>query len=433
MKSAASWMVGCASVSWLGCQQSESSLVGTVQQSIIYGDDDRIEGGLSASVSSIVALIPREAVEYAADGGTRVSFESAHGLCAGERFAEQPALSHCTGVLVAPDLVITAAHCLDAVTSCRDYVYVRNYYLHHDDAGVPPASDFVTLECESTLATMKTSFLDDRHLDFAVLRLSQPAERFIGPVLRYQPPVVGEAVMTIGTSGGLPFKATSGVVLGVRPERDDYFDFTGDVFIGGSGSGVFDAEGSLLGIHVRGARDFELTGSGCWRSRTVAEDGTGGTEQANSLGSIIDTLCRVHKNLNLCERQPDTGAPEAGVAQSPPADGCADSGASPEALSPGAIPDRRWPIPDPRLRPQNTEPPASELPMPSDVQSRVGVGLVAPGPKRRLNRDGGCSLERYSGSRERGTGLGLLLLVSTCCLSVLRLHVSGSRSGWRVR
>lgn len=293
----------CALVaaSALACERAAPwASIGRNGQSLIYGADDRVEASPSLANGAIVALIRRSALPYLGDAGSEASFGAVHGLCPGERFERQPALAECTGVLIAPDLVVTAAHCLDQVASCRDYVYVRNYYLEAD-AGVPALDGLEPLECNAPLIRVDTSILDEQDLDFAVLELAEPARAFQTPAQRRGLPRLGEAVLSIGTSGGLPVKATSGVVSSVRSEAGDYFEFTGDLFVGGSGSGVFDGAGALLGIHVRGGSDFEPTPEGCRRVRRVPDVGGEDRERANALGPILDAVCELRPELEACE------------------------------------------------------------------------------------------------------------------------------------
>lgn len=41
-------------------------------------------------------------------------------LCMGEKFAEQPVIANCSGALVAPDVIMTAGHCLQTEADCKD-------------------------------------------------------------------------------------------------------------------------------------------------------------------------------------------------------------------------------------------------------------------------------------------------------------------------
>jgi hypothetical protein len=71
--------------------------------------------------------------------------------------------------------------------------------------------------------------------------------------------VLGDPVIVIGTSEGLPLKIDDGgSVFDVSPK--DYFEITSDTFEGGSGSPAFSEDGRLLGILVGGAVDYTWDG-----------------------------------------------------------------------------------------------------------------------------------------------------------------------------
>jgi hypothetical protein len=61
----------------------------------------------------------------------------------------------------------------------------------------------------------------------------------------------------LGCASGLPVKIDSGAhVLGTRSDSLDYFLLDSDTFQGSSGSGVFDVNGQLAGVLVRGGEDY---------------------------------------------------------------------------------------------------------------------------------------------------------------------------------
>lgn len=337
--------MGLASVPSVGCRQaSQEEPYAVVGQRVVYGSDDRAEAAEAPQVPWVVALVPRERLLDAADAGLSPTFEALHGLCPTERFAAQPAIAECSGVLIAPGVVATAAHCLDRVASCRDYVYLRSYQYARGE-GPSPLREFEVLECESTLVRVRSSILDERQLDFVLVTLSEPVPGLAPLTIRRDGALVGESVTSVGASGGLPFKTTSGVVLGVRPEQGDYFDFVADVYAGGSGSGVFDRRGRLLGIHVRGEADFEFTDEACWSSRALPEDGTGGSEQANAIAPILDALCQADPGQEPCADEAPLEPPDAGLETDP-----RDSGDAPRTARPAATADIGiWPLAAPPL------------------------------------------------------------------------------------
>src|SRR5918992_3754473 len=85
-----------------------------------YWTDDRVDiyelsGENLEDADSVVALVGSQ---YVRDNGNGTStllaqkFGDAYNLCPSERFQDQASVSFCSGVLVAPDIIATAAHCL---------------------------------------------------------------------------------------------------------------------------------------------------------------------------------------------------------------------------------------------------------------------------------------------------------------------------------
>jgi len=71
-------------------------------------------------------------------------------------------------------------------------------------------------------------------------------------------------------------------VVNNRGSTMDYFEATSDTFGGNSGSGAFDACGTLVGILVRRAADYVTSGS-CSIVNVVNCDSSGCTDNAESL------------------------------------------------------------------------------------------------------------------------------------------------------
>lgn len=88
-------------------------------QKVIYGTDDRVDvfqlpaGPDLDDVSSVVALFNAGNVTDNGNGTSTLrtqNFGTAHNLCAGERFRDQPTGAFCSGFLVAADIIATAGH-----------------------------------------------------------------------------------------------------------------------------------------------------------------------------------------------------------------------------------------------------------------------------------------------------------------------------------
>jgi hypothetical protein len=87
---------------------------------VIYGRDTRIEvnrlTGPRAELARATAGLMAGNQQLAGQTITLQpkTLQQAFGLCADQRFAQQPVQAFCSAVLVAPDVVLTAGHCIKA-------------------------------------------------------------------------------------------------------------------------------------------------------------------------------------------------------------------------------------------------------------------------------------------------------------------------------
>ncbi|MDW8361209.1 MAG: serine protease [Myxococcales bacterium] len=275
--------------------------VGRLEAPAVYGEDDRRDvfehddASLRARTDgSIVALMQAEALMPDGDGSyvpLAPTLGEAQRLCAGQRFAEQPTAAFCSGTLIDDDLVLTAGHCVEASGDCSDVRLVFDYYF------VAPGR-LARIEREDVFACRRivTRRLEESGLDYAVMQLDRPATpsgRSVAPVrLEDRPLERDRRVVVIGFGSGLPAKIDDGGrVVDPRASRLDYFHATTDTFGGNSGSGVFDEEGRIVGILVRGETDYVPAGS-CYVVNELPDSGTGGAEDVVYVRRAIDALCR---------------------------------------------------------------------------------------------------------------------------------------------
>lgn len=234
------------------------------QAKVVYGPDDRREvynlaGARAAAAAATVALVDRGDIRSNGDGtSTLVSGKLGAGLnlCSGQRFAPQPIAAFCTGVLVGPDVALTAGHCLrDRPLSSIRFVF--GYRMTAAGRAQSRLADSAIYSVKQVLA----SKVDDA--DYAVVRLS----RKVGdtkpvPIKRSGATAVGTPVYVVGHPSGLPAKIAAGARI-LRTSDPDFFEANLDTFGGNSGSPVFDASGStVLGLIVRGLPDYRPSG-GC--------------------------------------------------------------------------------------------------------------------------------------------------------------------------
>jgi len=236
-------MAGC------GFEAAPTSALETPEDSyhVIYGKDSiRDENSASLNSVSSVALVKKETFErYQKDQAIYTAAETFGGEDLS--WTNQPSLAFCSGVLVDKDLVLTAGHCLDAMT-CEDLVFVFGY----EAQGKKP----VGIACKEVVKVKND--LAQAKLDYALIRLQKEAPAL--PVSMQTAALkVGDGVYSIGYPLGTYKKKATGRV---RSMDHGVAISTLDVFEGNSGSPIFSAKTHrLVGILSSGETDFVETDS----------------------------------------------------------------------------------------------------------------------------------------------------------------------------
>ena len=298
-------MLGALAVAACGTQ-APSVAPACGAAAVVYGEDGRAE--LSAhdpwralGERTVVAILTRENADQLQRGAslTEHTAQAVNALCPDEPFATQPALADCTGVLLAPDLLLTAGHCLRFGDACADYAYASRYLLADDGSWQGLATDR-WLSCEKLLLLRREDDPDGVRRDYALVLLraddAEQSEHEPEPelALRATPPVLNERVVMIGHPMGLPMKIDrGGQVIEDALNTGTWFGADLDSFGGSSGAPVFDAQGMLLGIAVAGLRDYEyLEAPRCFRSNLVSPDRASGIyERVASITSVLRDAC----------------------------------------------------------------------------------------------------------------------------------------------
>jgi hypothetical protein len=236
------------------------------QQRVIYETDDRVDvfllpdGPNKDDADSVVALFRDIDVTDNGDGTSTLlveNFGEARNLCPGERFREQPIGAFCSGFLVAPDIIATAGHCVNA-GNVDDTRFVFGYRMR----------DAVTAETViSNQEIYKGVKVIDRILigtgsDWALVQIDRPVTNHrIVRIRRTGKISDTQAIHVIGHPTGLPTKFAGGAA--VRDNQPEAFFVANlDTYGGNSGSPVFNSDThEVEGILVRGETDFVRQGN----------------------------------------------------------------------------------------------------------------------------------------------------------------------------
>ncbi len=271
---------------------------------IIYGDDDRLDlyectdQGLEDLADNVVVALMDSADITCNDGNctpvmpqsladwylSENPIGSGKPICSNERFIDQLTLGFCSGVMVGPDLIATAGHCLTNHSDCQNTTFVFGYKML--DANTPvitfPEDDvYYGVEIVAHSEDESGIWTDD----WAIIRVDRT---IVGheptPIRRTGVVEEGDPVVTIGHPTGLPTKIEpGGIVVDAREGLLDFFLSNSDTFGGNSGSGVWSGDGSrreLIGILVRGELDFETDSiNSCDRAIRCPDSGCPGWEK----------------------------------------------------------------------------------------------------------------------------------------------------------
>lgn len=246
----------------LSCQPVEKksfSAVSLLQNSAaIYDLDSRQEVSLSPPLSPVISsaiLVSQDRLQFNSNGTAsfrKFPLSKGYLLCSDERFQDQVLLGFCSGVLVHPQIVLTAGHCVRSARVCAETRLVFAFNLEKSKQAALGQKEVYA--CSQVLA------IDDSPTrgghDYALIKLDRPVLNARPVRLAISKTVtLGTPVVSLSYPLGLPLKSDQGRIT--RNESwSNFIETEVDTFSGSSGSGLFNTSGELLGILSRGSEDI---------------------------------------------------------------------------------------------------------------------------------------------------------------------------------
>ena len=274
---------------------------------VIYGSDTRIDlyqstdPRLLSLADSTVALF--KAGSISTEGGaaklTTQSYSEQYRLCKEEPFFEQEVGAFCSGSLVAPDVIMTAGHCVPSADECAGIKFVFGFAVK--EKGVLPKSvpENEVYGCKELIGREQVG----TGADWALVRLDRKVANHAVLKLNLSGAIANKTeVMVIGHPAGLPTKIAGGAHVRDN-SKEGFFVANLDTYGGNSGSAVFNSETGLVeGILVRGETDYVEKGD-CFVSNVCPADGCRG-EDVTKIANVADKIPAAEHKARVAELQP---------------------------------------------------------------------------------------------------------------------------------
>jgi V8-like Glu-specific endopeptidase len=267
---------------------------------VIYGRDDRKDyyeftKAQKEIANSILALIETSKLHLDARRGQYLvsppSLSTAEKLCHGARFGHQPVLAKCTGFLVAPNIVATAGHCMLTENDCAQFSWVKNYYTYGPIQQRFRKHKFAQNEvyqCEKILITHRDYMTGS---DFALVQLkSEVVNSKPLPLASALQSRIGDPISSYGFPTGIPMKIIEKGSIRDLPLGRPFLVSNLDTFQGNSGSPIFNQAQQVIGLLVRGDKDFVWREDGKCKLVHTCQDNECSGEEATYIDEILPYL-----------------------------------------------------------------------------------------------------------------------------------------------
>jgi V8-like Glu-specific endopeptidase len=103
------------------------------------------------------------------------------GLCKTERFYDQPSGAFCSGSLIAPNLILTAGHCIRNQTACSSTSFVFGFAMKSETEQIQHFKAEDVVNCKKIISREQ----DGHGADYAVIEIDRA-------VTHIQPLIMGD-------------------------------------------------------------------------------------------------------------------------------------------------------------------------------------------------------------------------------------------------
>ncbi|RLA66855.1 MAG: hypothetical protein DRQ88_05355 [Epsilonproteobacteria bacterium] len=281
--------------SLISCSRSGNDEISMVNSRAIYGEDNRED--ISSKTlpkylkwsKAVAGQIPAYRLRERRYGFKFSSYDE--NLCLEEKFSKQRTLPNCSGFLVAPDLLVTAGHCVNSET-CPNSRWIFDYHIESKQYENEILDEKNVYACKSVIISKEGT------LDYALIELDRKVGNRTPLVFRKKGKVSSRGkLVVIGHPSGLPLKITNGGKV-IDNYSKNVFTTNLDTFNGNSGSPVFnESTGKVEGILVSGNTDYEQDPSGCRKS--IEYDEYSGWERVTRISVLLELIKEEKKIRDL--------------------------------------------------------------------------------------------------------------------------------------